>query len=172
MSEETGTKIITDEEKREKLREKIEASEIRNEERSFADYARDAADQATEFAKKHPLATVAGVIGLGFVIGAMTRRGRRLGRRGGAMAAIAADAALAYGLNAFDRASTSAAAAARGGSDRLQDVGDAIGSAARTFRRDAAYRSDVAGDALRSTSRKASRKASRTIRDLRTRLTH
>ena len=172
MSEETGTKIITDQEKREQLREKIEAAEARNEERSFGDYAKEAAETATEFAKKHPLATVAGVVGLGFLIGAMTKPGRRLGRRGGAMAAFAADAALAYGLNAFDRASTGASAAARTGSDKFQDVTDAIGSAARNFRRDAAYRTDVATDTVKATSRKASRRASRTIRDLRSRLTH
>ncbi|MBU2033289.1 MAG: hypothetical protein KKH37_05910, partial [Alphaproteobacteria bacterium] len=113
MSEETGTKILTDEDKRARLREKIGAAEQRNEERSVGDIAREAADTVTDFAKRHPLATVAGAIGLGLAIGAMTRPGRRLTRRTGALAAMAADTAMSYGLNAFDRAGTATSAAAR-----------------------------------------------------------
>lgn len=172
MSEETDTKILTDAEKREELREKIEAAEVRNEERGLAEMAREAAETATDFAKKHPLATVAGAVGVGLLIGAMTRPGRRLTRRGGALAAIAADAALAYGLEAFDRIGTATSAAARAGADGLEDLGDSVGSAARSFRRDAAYRADVAGDTVRATSRRAGRKASRSLRNLRSRLPH
>ncbi len=52
----TDTKPQTDEERREALRQRIEASEQRNAERSFADQAKDVLDSATDFAKKHPLA--------------------------------------------------------------------------------------------------------------------
>ena len=79
MSNETDTKILSDEDKRAALRDKIDAAEQRNAERSVADMAKDAADTVTDFAKRHPLATVAGAIGLGLAIGAMTRPGRRLG---------------------------------------------------------------------------------------------
>ena len=80
---------LTDEQKREKLRERIEAGEQRNEERTLAEQAKDAADSAMEFTKKHPFAVVGGVLLAGLAIGAMTRPGRRIGRRGGAFAALA-----------------------------------------------------------------------------------
>lgn len=172
MSEETGTKILTDEDKRAQLREKIGAAEQRNEERSVGDMAREAADTVTDFAKRHPLATVAGAIGIGLAIGAMTRPGRRLTRRTGAFAAMAADTAMNYGLNAFDRAGTATSSAARAGSDGMADLGETLSSALRSLRRDAAYRADVAGDSLRGSKRRAGRKASRTMRDLRSRFDH
>ena len=93
---------LTDEQKRDQLRARIEAGEKRNEERSLGDQAKEVADSAIEFTKKHPLAVVGGVLVAGIAIGAMTRRGRRLGRRGGAFATLAADAALAYGARMVD----------------------------------------------------------------------
>jgi ElaB/YqjD/DUF883 family membrane-anchored ribosome-binding protein len=149
---------LNDEQKREQLRDRIEAGEKRNEARSLADQAKDAADSAVEFTKKHPFA----------VIGGMTRPGRRLGRRGGTIAAIAADAALAYGARMID----SMADGAQFAGDRLEDLGDSAATTARGLRRDAAYKLDVAGDALRSSSRKAGRKSSRAYRALRTGIKH
>ncbi len=172
MTEQTGTKIQTDEEKRAQLRDKIGAGEQRNAERSVADMAKEAADTVTDFAKRHPLATVAGAIGIGLAIGAMTRPGRRLTRRTGVLAAMAANTARDYGLNAFDRAGTATSSAARASSDGMADLGETFGSIFRNLRRDAAYRADVTGDALRGTKRRAGRKASRTMRDLRSRLNH
>ena len=109
----TDTKPQTDEERREALRQRIEASEQRNAERSFADQAKDVLDSATDFAKKHPLAVVGGAIGVGLLIGAMTRPGRRLGRRTGTMAAMAGDTVLGYAMGLMDRAETAGAAALR-----------------------------------------------------------
>lgn len=151
---------LTDEEKRQQLRARIEAGERRNEERSLADQARDVADSAIEFAKKHPVATVAGAVVVGLAIGAMTRRGRELGRRGGSLASYAADAAIAYGLSMIE-----------GAGDRFEDLSDAAGTQARRIKRDAGYRLDSMGDTVRSSSRRASRKSSRAYRDLRARLT-
>ncbi|MCV0381842.1 MAG: hypothetical protein K5799_00100 [Erythrobacter sp.] len=172
MSEDTDTKILTDKEKRDQLREKIEAAEVRNTERSFSDQARDALNEATEFVKERPLTAVAGVAVVALAIGAMTRPGRRLGRRTGVMAATATDAALAYALGLLDRTQTAGAVALRGGSDALDDFGDTLGSTARKLRRDAAYHADSAGDVLRSTRRRAGRKTSRGLRDLRARFSH
>ena len=93
---------------------------------------------------------------------------RRLGRRGGTIAAIAADAALAYGARMID----SMADGAQFAGDRLEDLGDSAATTARGLRRDAAYKLDVAGDALRSSSRKAGRKSSRAYRALRTGIKH
>ena len=150
---------LSDEQKRERLRKRIEAGEKRNEDRSFADQAKDIADSAVDFAKKHPVATVAGAVVVGLAIGAMTRRGRELGRRGGSLASYAADAALAYGLSIIDEVG-----------DKFEDYTDAAGTQARRLKRDAAYRADSLGDALRSSGRKASRKSSRTVRDLKARV--
>lgn len=172
MTGQTDTKILTDEQKRAELREKIGAGEQRNAERSVGEMAKEAADTVTDFAKRHPLATVAGAIGIGLAIGAMTRPGRRLTRRTGVLAAMAADTAMNYGLNAFDRAGTATSSASRAGSDGIADLGETLSSALRSLRRDAAYPADVTGDALRGTKRRAGRKASRTMRDLRSRLNH
>ncbi len=159
---------LTDEQKREKLRERIEAGERRHEERSFADQAKDAADSAVEFTKKHPIAVIGGAIVIGIAIGAMTRPGRRLGRRGGALAAVAADAAMAYGARFMDNA----ADVAQYAGDRFEDFGDRAATSARGIRRDAGYRLEVAGDAMRTSGRKANRKGSRAMRHLKTRLSY
>ncbi len=158
--------LKTDQDKRDDLRARIEAGQLRNEERTVGDYAREAAQQATDFAKQHPVATVAGAVALGLIVGAMTRPGRRLTRRGGAMAALATDAAIAYGLRMFDNAGV----AARHAGDRLADAGDAIGSQARHLQRDARYQAEEASDVVRAASRKLARKSERTIHDLRSRL--
>lgn len=152
---------LTDQEKRDQLRARIEAGEKRHEERSFVDQARDVADSAVDFAKRHPVATIAGAIAVGLAVGAMTRRGRDLGRRGGSLAAYAADAALAYGLSMLE-----------GAGDKIEDFGDAAGTQARRLKRDAGYQLDSMSDNLRSSGRRASRKSSRAYRDLRARLTN
>ena len=159
----SGDTQMTDEEKRAELRARIEAGNRRHQERTFADQAKDAADSAVEFAKKHPVATIAGGVVLGLAIGAMTRPGRRLGRRGGEMASYAADAVAAYALSMFDGASD----LARTAGDKIEDFGDAAATSARGARRSARYRFDVAGDALRASGRKANRKSLRAARDLR-----
>ena len=159
---------LTDEQKRDQLRARIEAGEKRNEERSLGDQAKEVDDGAIEFTKKHPLAVVGGVLVAGIAIGAMTRRGRRLGRRGGAFATLAADAALAYGARMVDGVLDGAQYAG----DRIEDFGDSAATTARGLRRDATYKFDVAGDALRASGRKAGRKGNRAFRAMRTRIKH
>ena len=151
---------LTDQEKRDQLRARIEAGEKRHQERSFAEQAKDVADSAVEFAKKHPVATIVGAITVGLAIGAMTSRGRSLGRRGGAWASYAADAALAYGLSMIE-----------GAGDKFEDFTDSAGTQARRMKRDAGYRLDTMGDSLRASGRRANRKSKRSYRDLRARLT-
>ncbi|MBX7481349.1 hypothetical protein [Qipengyuania qiaonensis] len=158
---------LSDEQKREQLRARIEAGEKRNAERTFADQAKDVVDGALEFTKRHPLAVAGGVVVAGLAIGAMTRRGRNIGRRGGVLAGIAADAMLAYGARMIDGVVDGAHYAG----DRIEDFSDNATTAARGLRRDAAYKLDVAGDALRSSGRKAGRKSSRAYRSLRNRFT-
>lgn len=150
---------LTDQEKRDQLRARIEAGEKRHQQRSFADQAKDVADNALEFAKTHPVATIAGGIAIGLAIGAMTRRGRDLGRRGGAWANVAGETALAYALAKLENLG-----------DRAEDFGDEAEKQARRLRRDAAHRLDNASDALRASRRRARRTSSRALRDLSARL--
>lgn len=159
---------LSDQDKRDQLRARIEAAEQRNEQRSLAEQAREAADTAVEFTKKHPFAVIGGALAIGLAIGAATKPGRRLGRKGGVFAGILADAALAYGARMIDNTTN----AAHFAGDRLGGIGDSAATAARGLRRDAAYKLDAAGDALRSTSRKAAREGSRAAKAIKTRLTH
>lgn len=159
---------MTTEEKRAELREKIEAGEKRNAERTFADTAREAADNATTFVKKHPLAALGGAVVIGLAIGAMTKPGRRLTKRGGVLAGLAADAALAYGMTMIDRAGD----LARDGQDRLEDFGDSLSDTARHAKREASYLAGTTSDKTRSAARGVARKAGRAARDLRARVNH
>ncbi|WP_324827485.1 hypothetical protein [Qipengyuania zhejiangensis] len=157
---------LTDEQKRDQLRAKIEAGEQRNADRTFADQAKEAADTAIDFTRKHPITVIGGAIAVGLAIGAMTRPGRKLGRRGGVLATLAAEAAMAYGARFLDGAGNAAQLAG----DRLEDFGDTAATTARGLRRDASHRLDVAGDVLRASGRKAARKGSRAARSIKTRL--
>ena len=153
---------MTTEEKREELRTRIAAGEERNEQRKeFADYAREARDNAVDFAKEHPIATVFGGVALGLVIGALTPKGRRLGRRAGVLATTLAEAGLLY-----------ASDAALSGKDRLEDIGDGLASSARSARRDIGYQAANASDGLRAFGRSLSRKSNRAARDARRSLAH
>ncbi len=177
----TGTQAANDvdvagndagKDKRDLLRERIEAGERRNQERTLGDYAKDTADSVTNFAKEHPVATVAGAIGIGLAIGAMTRPGRRVAKQGavktGAMAALVSEAVMTFGAGLMDDMTD----AARNSGDALEDFGDRIGDKARTARRGAAYRSSSLADSANVTKRELSRKAKRGFRDLKNRAKH
>lgn len=159
--------------KRQDLREKIEASERRNEQRSAADYALDARDRAVDFVKEHPIATVAGGVALGVLIAALVPGpGRRMRKqataKGSALAAMLAELGIAYGTGLLD----SVGDAARTGKDRLEDFGDNMGDTARSLRREAGYLAGGASESARALRREAGKKAGRTVRDLRARMSH
>lgn len=162
----------TDAEKREALRGKIAAGEKRNEQRSFADQARQAADEALGYVKANPLKAVAGVAIGALLIGALTRPGRRAGRKAGAkasaFASVATEAALAYGLGLLDTAEK----AASKGQDKLADLGDTVGDKARAWQATAAKEGGVLSDYLADAAKRGSKRASKTIEDLRSRLSH
>ncbi len=163
---------MTQEEKRDELRARIEAAEQRNEERTLADYARDASETATRFVKEHPFASIAGVAAIGLAIGAMTRPGRRAGRqaaqRTSAFASYATELGLAYAAGLLD----TAGGAAQAGRDKLEDFGDSVGDSARSLRRQAAHRAGDTADAARRLTRDIGKKAGRKTRGLRSRITH
>lgn len=155
--------------KREDIKERIEAGETRNAERTavFSERAVQARDQATEFARAHPLTLIAGGLALGIAISAMfprspTRRiGREIGNKAAGIAAMAGELAVLYG----ERALGAAQHAGRTGLDRFEDLGDSADHAARSLRREASYHAGNASDSARAMRRKASKRITRAMRD-------
>ncbi len=164
---------MTTKQKRTELKSKIDAAEKRNEERSFGDYAREARDGASSFVKEHPITTLAGSVALGVLIASIVPGpGRRLRKqatkRGAVLAGVLADLAVTYGSQAIDGAGK----AARSGQSRLGDLGETLGDAlaegARSLRREAGDASDTAG----SITREVGKSASRSLRNLRSRMSN
>ena len=160
--------------KRTELKNKVDAAQKRNqarEERSLGDYARGAGHSATSFVKEHPITTLAGGVAIGVLIAAIVPGpGRRLRKqatkRGAVLAGVLADLAVTYGSQALDGAGK----AARSGQSRLGNLGDTLSDAladgARSLRREAGEASDTAGSA----TREAGKRATRTLRNLRSRM--
>lgn len=155
MSEETGTKILTDEDKRKALREKIAASETRNADRTLAEQAQAAANDALDFVRANPLKTVGAVAIGALIIGALTRPGRELGRKAGNMAGFAADAALAYALSMKEAAGD----AAEAGEDVLSEFGHTAAAKARKWQGLAAKEMDGLGTYLTANAKRGRHKA-------------
>lgn len=162
------TAAKTDAEKREALRGKIEAGERRNAQRSFGDQAKAAADGAIDYIKANPLKAVAGVAVGALLIGAMTRPGRRAGRKAGALASVATEAALAYGLGLIEAAS----GAASKGQEKLADLGGTVGDKARAWQKEAAKEGSELSDYLLGVAKRSGKRAGRTIDELRNRIAH
>ncbi|MEL7689588.1 hypothetical protein [Citromicrobium bathyomarinum] len=159
---------MSTQEQRDELRRKIEESERRNEERSIADIAREATDNATEFVKTHPMITVGAVALIGLVIGSRTSKGRELTGRAVGFADHLADLGMAYAGGMASRLGD----ATRHGGDRLVDFGDDVAFGGRAAKRNAHYFAERQKDAARHAGRRAARKASRGYRDLKAYLPH
>ncbi|MFN2100761.1 hypothetical protein [Altererythrobacter sp. MF3-039] len=160
---------MTTEEKREELKERIAAGEKRHEERNqLLEIARETSENVKTFAKQHPVATVTGGVALGLIIGAMTPKGRLLGKRAGIMLATFAEIGATQALAGMAKAGE----AARVGQDKLEDLGDDLGAAARAAKREIGYRAGSAADGARTISKRMSRKTGRTVRNLKDRVTH
>jgi hypothetical protein len=146
--------------KRAQLKDKIAAGEARHRDlgrTTIVDRAGEAAIEAKDkfvaFAKEHPVATVAGGLAIGILISGLFKRSptRRLGSRAGkaaaGVAALGAEFALAYAQQAMDAANV----AGREGAHKLGELGDTVGSTARSTGRAAADRAgelaDIARDA-------------------------
>lgn len=163
--------------KRADLKSKVDAAEKRNaarqDQKTLADFARDARHDATSFVKEHPITTLAGGIALGVLVAALVPGpGRRLRkqatRRGAVLAGVLADLAVNYGSQALDGAGKTA----RSGKSRLSDLGETLSEAlsdgASSLRREAGDASDTAGSLTRS----AGKRAAKTLRDLRSRMSN
>lgn len=179
----------TNEDKRDELRAKIEASERRIEERTLADQAKEAAEAAAEYTKQNPLKVVGGAVAVGLVIGLMTQPGRRYAVRAATGTATAAtgaaravgstaksqssrlgtlvgDALVAYGTKIIDEALD----VKRAGQDALEDFGDNAAVTARKLRREANYVAGNAADKGRAATQRGSRRAKRAVRGMKKRI--
>ena len=160
----TNEAAMTEEEKREAIRARIEAGEAdleRRQETSFTDQLAEARDAAVEYTKKNPLTVVAGAVVAGIAISALFRNSptRRAGRRGAALAALAADAVMEYGEAALATISE----AGRSGLQSLDDLGDRAGYEARHLGRAAKFRAADASDRSRLMGRRAIKGSRRSI---------
>ena len=129
--------------KRQNIKRKVTAAKSRNKARaeppSFADRAGekaiDAKDKFTAFAKKHPIATVAGGLAVGFLVSGMFRgsptrkAGKKVGQKAAGLAALAAELAVAYGQSAMAKAGDAREAGAEKLGSWGEDAADYVTSA-------------------------------------------
>jgi hypothetical protein len=97
---------VTSQDKRIALRERITKAQQRISENPASGYAREAADHAVGFAKRNPLVVVGGAVTLGLALGSLSQRGKRAAATTGLMGRIATDAAIAFAVAMYERAST------------------------------------------------------------------
>jgi len=153
---------------RQKIKSQVEAGEARHRAREDAtvmdragEAAIEAKDRFTTFAREHPLTTVAGGLALGILISGLFPRSptRKLGNKAAGLAALGAEAAMAYMHEAMDAASQ----ASRAGANRLDDWSDTIGDTARRVKRDAVHLAESAGESARAVGRDASERVGRRL---------
>lgn len=172
--------------KREEIKDKVAASEARQQERgpavaepeaaphheaSALDKAGETAvevkDKIAGFVREHPIATVAGALALGVAISGMFRNsptrkaGSRAGAKAAGLAAIGAEMAAAYAHKALGAASDARDA----GAERLDDLSHSMGRRARHWRREAAHYADEAGHTAQRASHRAGKAIRRRLRD-------
>jgi len=159
--------------KREQLKTKVAAGQARSRDlgrTTIVDRAGEAAieakDKFVEFAKEHPIATVAGGVAIGFLVSGLFKRSptRKLGnaaaKRAGTIAALGAEFALAYAQQAV----TAANEAGREGAHKLGELGETVGSTARSTGRAAADRASGLTEAARLVTRDAGKRLSKALR--------
>jgi ElaB/YqjD/DUF883 family membrane-anchored ribosome-binding protein len=155
--------------KRNEIKNKVSAAKSRNQQRTEPTTSERAGERAIEvkdkfaaFAREHPIATVAGGLAVGVLVsslfrGSPTRKaGRAIGKKTAGLAAIATELALAFAQQAYEAADE----ARRTGTDKLGELGGAVGDSARNLSEDAAEYAASAADA----ARKAGKSAFKSIR--------
>lgn len=155
--------------KRKQLKDKVAAGEARNRDLGrttivdrAGEKAIEAKDRFVDFAKEHPIATVAGGVAVGILVSGLFKRSptRKLGnaaaKRAGTIAALGAEFALTYAQQAMSAANE----AGREGAHKLGELGDTVGGTARSTGRAAL---DRAGD-LTEAARVAGKRLGRTLR--------
>jgi len=159
--------------KRTQLKKKVEAGQARNLDRgrtTIVDRAGEAAieakDRFTAFAKEHPIATIAGGVAIGVLISGLFKRSptRKLGKaatkRAGTIAALGAEFAMAYAQQAM----TMANEAGREGAHKLGELGETVGSTARSTSRAALDRAGDLTEVARVVTRDAGKRLGKVLR--------
>jgi ElaB/YqjD/DUF883 family membrane-anchored ribosome-binding protein len=92
--------------KREQLRDRIEAAEARQKAREAGQRAADAADRVTSFAREHPFLLIAGGLAVGAALSTLIPKSppRKLSARTIAFLASMAEFGVAYGREAMEAA--------------------------------------------------------------------
>ncbi len=160
--------------KRQQLKKKIAAGQARNRDMGrttivdrAGEKAIEAKDRFVEFAKEHPIATVAGGLAVGVLISGLFKRSptRRLGnaaaKRAGAIAALGAELALTYAQQAIAAASE----AGRDGAHKLGEFGETFGDSARSSGRAALDRAGDLTEAARAATRDAGKRLGKALRN-------
>ena len=159
--------------KRQTLKQKIEAGQARNRDMgrtTIVDRAGEAAieakDRFVEFAKEHPIVTVAGGVALGVLVSGLFKRSptRKLGnaaaKRAGTIAALGAEFAMAYAQQAMAMANE----AGREGAQKLGELGETVGGGARSTSRAAVDRAGDLTEAARVLTRDAGKRLGKVLR--------
>ena len=159
--------------KRQTLKEKVAAGQARNRDMGrttivdrAGEKAIEAKDKFVEFAKQHPVATVAGGIAIGVLVSGLFKRSptRKLGnvaaKRAGTIAALGAEFALAYAQQAMSAANE----AGREGAHKLGELGETVGGSARTTGRAALDRAGDLSEAARVMTRDAGKRLGKALR--------
>ncbi|MEP1420333.1 MAG: hypothetical protein ABJK59_01010 [Erythrobacter sp.] len=89
----TSDTPMTDDAKRDVLRQKIEANERRIADRTLGEQAKEAVDAAVDYTKANPLKVIGGAVAVGLAIGLMTQPGQRVAGKAASSAASAASGA-------------------------------------------------------------------------------
>ncbi len=121
----------------------------------------DAGNTLAAFTREHPALAIAGGVVAGLAIASLFKGPRRLAAKGGAkaagLAALGGEMALAYALDAYNKAQD----AGREGARRLEDMSDNVGDTARKVRREATYRAGTATDTARISARETTKAIAR-----------
>lgn len=96
---------MTRDDRRAALRERITQAQQRISSRPASDYARDTVEHLIEYAKAKPLVAVGAAVALGLALGSLTRRGRKAATATGLAGRVATEAAIAFALALYERAS-------------------------------------------------------------------
>lgn len=160
--------------KRQTLKDKVAAGQARNRDMgrtTIVDRAGEkvieAKDKFVEFAKEHPIATVAGGVALGVLVSGLFKRSptRKLGnaaaKRAGAIAALGAEFALAYAQQAM----TAANEAGREGAHKLGELSETAGATARSTSRAALDRAGDFTETARAVTRDAGKRLGKALRN-------
>lgn len=159
--------------KRQQLKDKVAAGQARHRDMGrttivdrAGEKAIEAKDKFVEFAKEHPVATVAGGIALGILVSGLFKRSptRRLGSKAakaaGGVAALGAEFALAYAQQAMAAANE----AGREGAHKLGELGETVGTTARSSGRAAADRAGDWSESARLATRDAGKRLGKALR--------